>query len=319
MPNVAIHIVTFNNASTILRCLQSIQVQTYRNFSLCIIDNASTDNTRELIAARGIRLYRSNRNLGYAHGHNLALHKTKSDFVLTLNPDVVLEKSFLLEMVNTFKTCNSEYGSAAGQLIRVQSLHQREGLIDGMGLFIRKNRRQGLNYESKSPGDCPSEPFDIFGPDGAAAFYRRKMLIDIQVNKQIFDEDFFLHKEDVDICWRSQLRGWKSLCIPTAKAYHIRSFRAGQRQNVSPEVRMLAVRNRYYLLIKNDTIRAILKDGIPILLYEIKIFLYILFREQYSFLAYIAVIHALPALLKKRTSIQQHRRITPERVSHLFI
>lgn len=303
MNSVAITIVTYNNASTIQECLKSIQKQTYRNFSVCVIDNASTDNTVSLCASNKIQLIRNTTNNGYAAAHNQGIRLTKSKYILTLNPDVFLRPNFLQQMVSVLDK-NTGLGSACGLLLRIDHTKDTPMVIDSAGLFVRKNRRQGLLYEGKPVQSTPQTAY-IFGPDGAAACYRRKMLEDIAINQEIFDEDFFMHKEDVDIAWRAQRAGWPSIFIPKAVAYHIRTFRPGKRKNISNSLRCISLRNRYLLLIKNDNWNYITRDILYILTYELGIFLYILFIEQHSLRAYVSTASLWKKIMRKRRYIQR--------------
>ena len=303
--SIAIQIVTYNNQHTIDVCLKSLEKQTFRDYVVCFIDNNSQDKTVSVAKKHAVNILIQNKvNIGYAAGHNQAVRMTKSNYVLTLNPDVVLDKDFLKNMVEAMDTAGDTIGSASGLLLRINTIHEKSGIVDSAGLFMRKNRRQGLRYEGTSSTLVQKGTEQIFGPDGAAAFYRRKMLEDIKIGNQYFDEDFFMHKEDVDICWRAQLRGWKSLFVPSAACYHIRSFRSDKRQQMQPFLKTCAVRNRYYLIIKNDKITHILKDFFPIAFYDLGIFFYLLLFERSSLVAYIDVVKNFKTMMEKRKIIQ---------------
>src|SRR5690606_1881143 len=176
---------------------------------------------------------------------------------LLLNPDVVLTPTFVEEMVQAIEI-SPEIGSAAGKLLQTETIDvptiagRRSHTIDSAGLTMAKNRRQALRGYQQDAAICCQEKTYIFGPDGAAPIYRRKMLEDVQVEGEVFDELFHTHKEDVDLAWRAQLLGWKSVYTPRAVAYHIRSFRPGQRVGMPARVRRVAVRNRWLMLAKND-------------------------------------------------------------------
>jgi GT2 family glycosyltransferase len=316
---VAVHIVTHNSADTIPSCLKALQKQSFRNIVICIIDNNSTDNTAQIANkfAPDV-LVKNTQNIGYAAAHNQALRYTKSEYVLTLNPDVLLGDRFIERMVGSIDGSPARVGSAAGLLYRVNSLSEISQQIDGAGLYMRRNRRQLLRHEGKYADTLVWKQEVIFGPDGAAAFYRREMLEDINLGDGVFDEDFFMHKEDVDVCWRAQLRGWSSLFVPDAQARHIRTFRAGQRKHIDSSMRMMAVRNRYYLMIKNELAMLFLRDFPLIALYDFGIFLYLLLKERSSLVAYAQVIQALQRLVQKRSRIQAHVVVGLFDMAHWF-
>lgn len=317
LPQVDVNIVTFNSENVIQACLNSVFRQTHRNIQVNIIDNYSTDNTIGLLFKYPVNVFKNRINLGYAKAHNQALMKSNGKYILTLNPDVVLDKGFIENLVYEMEN-NPEVGSCSGLLLRVNDTGIRSDSVDAAGIFIRRNRRQGLRYEYSQKKFVPIKNEYIFGPDGAAAFYRRKMLTDIMYRKEIFDEDFFMYKEDVDICWRAQLYGWKSLFIPSAIAQHRRSFRPGERKSVPQNLRLFSVRNRYFLMIKNEIARLYFRDIFWILLYEIKIIGYIITREPLSFFAYFQVIKKFPLMKKKRIDIQKHSRVNIQYMQQWF-
>jgi GT2 family glycosyltransferase len=170
-------------------------------------------------------------------------------------------------------------------------------------------RRQMLRYSGKDARALVLRKQDIFGPDGAAALYRRAMLEDIDLGQGVFDEDYFMHKEDVDVCWRAQLRGWRSIFVPNSVAYHIRTFRAGHRTHIDTNMRMLAIRNRYYLMTKNELPLLFIRDVLWIGMYDIAMFVYILCCEPKSVTAYRLFFESLSVLRMKRLLIQTRKRV----------
>jgi GT2 family glycosyltransferase len=316
MPKIAVNIVTYNSANVIGPCLRALQAQD-ADFDVCIVDNASSDSTVEQLATGGWHIIKNPANLGYAAAHNLALAQTDSEYVLTLNPDVLLQPGYLSAMARALDS-HPEAGSAAGCLLRVDQLDDTPQAIDGIGLFMRRNRRQGLLLENAPLADVPAEPHAIFGPDGAAAFYRRAMLDDIAVSGEVFDEDFFMHKEDVDLCWRAQLAGWSSLVVPQARAHHIRTFRPGRREKVDPALRRDAVRNRYLMMMKDEIPALFWRDILWITLYDIAILGYLLLREPSSLTALAEAWKLRKSMLKKRHIIQSKRKATRENMAAWF-
>lgn len=316
-PSVVVQIVTHNNAQTIVSCIQSLRVQRYKNFELIVIDNASTDATLALLSSLKIPVIKNRKNIGYGAAHNIGFTKKDSRYVLTLNPDIVLDRNFLGNLVFAMEHAPKSVGSAQPLLYRVNSIHEKSDRIDSAGLYLTPYRRQKLRNEGQQVvASVPRSP--IFGPDGAAAFYRRTMLADINLGDGIFDESFFMHKEDVDICWRAQLMGWTSVFVPEAKAYHIRTFRAGQRHRVNTLLQKMAVRNRYYLLVKNEIPLLFFRDLFWILMYEIGMFVYMVFSERSSLDAYGMVMRELAVLFQKRRRIQSHRRARVNEIAPWF-
>mgnify|MGYP000863859400 CR=1 FL=1 len=307
---VIVQIVTHNNERTIRACIESVKAQTLSSVDVVVIDNASSDATRMIVKTLGVSCIALKNNRGYGAGHNVGLAQGNSTYVLTLNPDVIISPDFLQRLVSAMEDAGKQVGSAQPLLYRVEKMNEQSFIVDSGGLYFNPARRQKLRFMGRNIKLHPLVQQHIFGPDGAAAFYRRSMLRDIDLGNGIFDEDYFMHKEDVDICWRAQLRGWKSLFVPKAVGYHIRTFRPGRRENIHNNLRVFAVRNRYVLMLKNELPSLFMRDLVWIMAYEVLIFAYILLKEQASLSAYGQVVALLPSLLRKRAVIQRNRKVS---------
>ena len=314
MFEVAVNIVTWNSADYIQICLDAVLRQTYPNISVTVLDNGSSDETVACFSPylkSGIRLIRLPCNVGYAAAHNRLIRATDSDYVLTLNPDAYLTPRFIECLVTVIEEA-ADYGSASGRLLSVsreqflanEFAQHRDQRIDEAGMGIQRSRRQyARGYQHLAAERC-TEPSLIFGPCGASAFYRRAMLEDISVNGEYFDEAFFVHKEDVDIAWRAQLLGWRSCYTPQASGYHVRTFHPGQRKNMPTYIRRHAIKNRWLMAIKNESLRTLLPDILHITLHDMKILGYLLLFEQDSLPAFFDLIRLLPRALAWRRIIQ---------------
>jgi GT2 family glycosyltransferase len=314
---VSVHIVTYNNAGTVAICLEALLAQRNVDFQVRVIDNASSDDTVHRVKQLGLDVVCNQTNIGYGAAHNQAIALTDSKYVLTLNPDVRLEPNYI-EALAAALEANHYIGSASGCLLRVDRLSDVPTSVDSTGLLMRRNRHQGLRYEGFPVDRRPTQPTAIFGPDGAAAFYRRAMLEDIRLLDEVFDHDFFIQKEDIDICWRAQLRGWSSVCVPHATARHIRTFRPGQRGPVTTEMRFYGIRNRYLLMIKNDIPAHFWRDILPIAAYDALIVTYIALCERESWSAIPSALALLGKMLKKRRVIQSRRQVEWQQLRQWF-
>lgn len=315
MSKVAVNIVTWNSSEYIPTCLDAVRRQTYRDIEITVLDNGSSDGIGSTLAPyleHGIKLIQNPCNIGYAAAHNQLIRATDSDFVLTLNPDVRLMPDFVEQLVEAMHG-SSKYGAASGQLrsvTREQLLTGAPGandplVIDEAGLGILHSRRQYARGYGKPAHTHCTRPALIFGPCGAAAFYRRAMLEDVSVNGEYFDEAFFVHKEDVDLAWRAQLLGWQSYYTPRALGFHVRAFHPGQRRGMSVTIRRHALKNRWLMAVKNEVAGTFLPDLPRILLYELQIFGYLLLKEQDALSAYIDFLRLLPQAIQWRRVIQQ--------------
>ncbi|QIB27577.1 glycosyltransferase family 2 protein [Caloranaerobacter azorensis] len=305
MKKVTIQIVTYNSEKDIIKCINSINQQTYRNIEVIVIDNNSTDKTVELLLNKysNITLIINNKNLGFCKGHNIGFREGKGDYVIILNPDVILDKHFVEQVVKAMEG-NPDVGLISGKILRMKQNFITTNIIDSTGIVMARNRRaydRGQGEEDKGQYD---EKNIIFGVCGAAAVYRRKMLEDVKIDNEYFDENFFAYKEDVDLSWRAKLFGWKCLYVPSAVAYHKRGWKESSRKEIPLFLRIHSIKNRYLTIIKNDNIISYLKDLPFILAFDIGIFVYCLFKEPKTLKYILCTIKLLPDTIKKRKQIK---------------
>ena len=224
---VLISIVTWNSRSVLPHCLASLETQTYRNTSIVIIDNASTDGTLEFLAAHypHIPVIKNTTNRGFAAAQNQGIqYLATSSYVLVLNPDVILTPNYLISLVAIMEQ-NQKTAGITGQLLRFKfegDTVVKTNIIDSEGLEMLPTR----HVRERNAGSLTtnSSPHAVWGISGACALYRMSALEDVKQNEEYFDQDFFCYKEDVDISWRMQRKGWSFLYMPCAQAYHARGI-----------------------------------------------------------------------------------------------
>lgn len=248
-PTVSVCIVTFNSSMDIEGCLRAVLQQTWPLQDIIIVDNASSDHTTEIINQLGfiVRLVCNQENIGFAAAQNQAISLSTSDYVLVLNPDVVLDHRYIEELVSVIKE-DSTVGSATGCLLQSNQIEVIDSTGISMSIFRRSVDRGAGQYASNF-----HEQGEIFGVSGAAALYSRKFINHISVGGQFYDEDFFAYKEDVDVAWRGQNLGWRSRYVPKAIATHARGWgEHTRRKSVPVKIRRHSYVNRYLMIIKNE-------------------------------------------------------------------
>ena len=141
---VSILITTFNSAQFIERCLDSVQRQSYRPLEIIVVDNASTNGTRELLAKRGtgIKVVYNDSNIGFAAAQNQAARSARGSSLLSFNPDVVLGMNFIAEAVSMGEP-NPKIGAVCGKLLRWNQGSDPEftKVIDSTGMYFFPNLR----------------------------------------------------------------------------------------------------------------------------------------------------------------------------------
>lgn len=312
---VTVGIVTWNSVQVIADAVAHVRMQTHEPLDLIIVDNASTDGTRERLfeltsSAERILL---DRNTGFSAAHNLAIARTHSPFYLCLNPDVRAEPGYVATLVAAMAR-DPSIGSAAGKLL----LASDPARIDSTGMVMRPSQRHLDRGQGELDMAQYDEPCLVFGVSAAAALYRRSMLEDVAVGGEVFDEDFFAYREDADLAWRAQLLGWQSLYVPDAVALHGRRVRPDTRWEVPPDLNRASVRNRFLLRLKNQTVSQCLRFAAPTLWRDLQVIGYILLRERSSLLGLAEVARLLPKIWRKRREILGRRRVPISQVSRWF-
>ncbi len=300
-PLVTVAIVTWNSMHYLPNCIAAISEQSYPSLELIVIDNASIDRSPEFIEQIKPRtqIIRNPINTGFCHAHNQGIKESKGSYYLALNPDVALQPKYIQQLVNALEK-RPEFGVAGGKLLSRDEITASRK-IDSTGLFINRQRRQYLRGHGQDDKGQFDQPGEVFGIDGAAPLYKRAMLEEIKIQGEYFDEIFFAHKEDVDLAWRSRLFGWRAWYTPEAIAYHDRSFKPGKRGPISQDIKLHAVKNRYLMLLKNETKAGWYRDGLQILLYDLKILIYLVLFERSS-------LSALKLIKKDRKRIISWRK-----------
>ena len=195
---VSVLIVTYNSAEHLLRCLESIAQQDYPALEVIIIDNASTDTTGDVLKqftppARlpwSVKLNAENK--GFAAGQNQAIRQAQGEWLLCLNPDVVLRPDFIRQLVFA-AAVDGKIGAVCGKLLRWTPGEQPEftSMIDCAGMYFTPNLRHlDRGGEETDQGQYEHAEY-VFGASGAAVFYRRAMVQDVSIEGEFFDEDFF--------------------------------------------------------------------------------------------------------------------------------
>jgi len=315
MASVSVCIVTYNSEQYIESCIDAVRQQLYPIESIVVVDNASRDGSVAIIQQKQqdqgipIQLIANNDNNGFAGGQNQAIEATNSDYVLVLNPDVVLDKHYVGQLIEVMEA-NEQYGSTTGLLVRQADNH----LVDSTGL-VMKRTRQCVDRGSEQAVEGWLEPAEVFGVSGAAALYSRKMIEDIKLGGQFFDEDFFAYKEDVDVAWRAKLLGWLAFYTPKAKAIHARGWQRGGRAHISVFTRQHSYQNQLFMIIKNEQPRWGLLIDLPcILAFELSKLAYILLRERDVLASWKQIVRLLPAMLHKRKLLKrklEHKKSSP--------
>lgn len=300
MATVSVCIVTYNSAADIASCLEAVLEQTHPVTAIVIVDNASSDSSVEFVRSfinKGapIKLMENSVNNGFAGGQNQAINATDTDYVLVLNPDVVIMPNYIADIISRLEL-DPAAGSATGLLLS----KDKPELVDSTGLHMGLNRHAVDRGAGESATNW-MEPGEVFGVSGAAAIYARRMIRDISLNGQFFDEQFFAYKEDVDVAWRARLLGWSSYYVPSAKAFHARGWKKEGRGSISLFVRRHSYMNQLFMIIKNEQPGWHWFKLLPLLTArEAAKLAYMILRERDLLSSIPAMIREMPQMINKR-------------------
>lgn len=249
---VSIIILNYNGKDFLNECLASVLKSSYPNFEIILIDNASTDNSIDLVQRRYghvpiLKIVRNASNLGFAAGNNVGTSYGKGKYIVFLNNDTVVEPNWLIELVSVMES-DAKIGAAQSKLLSLAD----KRTIDSAGDFVDY---YGLSFRRGSWGEEDKGQYDrieeIFSARGAALIVRNKILAEIGA----FDADFFLSYEDIDLCWRIRLNGNKIVFVPKSRVYH-----TGGATTISSSVSVFHIeKNRLSTLLKNMPLKYLVK------------------------------------------------------------
>jgi GT2 family glycosyltransferase len=319
-PLVSVIILNWNSQKFIRACLDSLAEQTYPNLETIILDNASTDNSDDLIEQNypDVKLIRSKENLGFCRGNNVAAIEAKGDYLFFLNQDVVLEPDYIEKQVTILKK-DPKIAAVQGKLLRYDfSKMEKLETIDSAGIAAYRNRRFIDIGQTEEDAPKFNQEGEVFAVTGAALFARKTALAEIAPTGEYFDEDFFAYKEDIDLCWRLRNLGWSCYYQPSAVAYHGRTSAkapSGSLKSVikhqlkKPEyVRKLSPRNQLMMQLKNETNGTYWPDFFPMAKRELVYAGFTLFYTPKLLCTYCSFLAHIPKMLKKRHYIMKRRR-----------
>jgi GT2 family glycosyltransferase len=307
---VAIILLSVDEAPMLARSLPAALAQQPAPDEVLVVDNACQDETAELAAHHGARVLTLPVRRSYAAAVNDAIAAVQGDAILLLNADCFLRPGFLAAAVP--RLSEAGVGSVAPKLLRAgPGARERGEEIDAAGMSIDRRRKNGLVGHG-APATAFASPAPVFGADGAAALYRRQVLDECRLGgAEVLDEDMELWASDADLAWRAQLLGWRSVYEPAAVAEHVRTYSPSTRAQMSRSDRRLQFRNRYLMMIKNETAAGLARDLPAIALYESVALGYVLLREPYLLAGYRDAWRLRRGAWRRRRLVQARRRDSP--------
>jgi GT2 family glycosyltransferase len=310
-PLVTVVIPNWNGESLLITCLNSLRRQSLRDFETVLVDNASTDDSVKLVKRSfpEVRVITMEENRGFSAAVNAGIRASSAHYVALLNNDTEADPGWL-EALSRSAERHSEAGLFASKLVDFRDRR----VLDGAGDTLRLS---GLPYRL-GHGERDHGQFDapnyVFGASGAAALYRREMLVELE----LFDEDFVSYCEDVDLSFRAQLAGYRCFYVPDAVVYHMGSASTGGKRSATAT--RLGTRNSLSVLVKNLPLSAV-PHLLPFFVFG-QLTRLLTAAATGALQAHLVGLaeawQHLPLMLRKRREIQKKKRVSDTHVRRLL-
>lgn len=253
--SVAIVILNYNGREFLGTFLPSILASTYSNTQIYVADNGSDDSSIAYVQSMfpSVRIIDLEENHGFAKGYNLALEQVESDYYIILNSDVEVTPNWIEPIIELMER-DRTVAACQPKILSYQEKTQFEhagaagGWIDKWGYPFCRGRVFNSVEQDEGQYDKTQE---IFWASGAALFIRANLFHNIGG----FDEDYFAHMEEIDLCWRLKRAGYKIMVRPKSVVYHVGG---GTLAYENPRKTYLNFRNSLNTIAKNETRKRLL-------------------------------------------------------------
>jgi GT2 family glycosyltransferase len=236
-PLVSIIIVNYNGEKYLDKLFESLQHQTFKDFEIILVDNASKDNSLNIVhkytESISIKIITNNKNLGFCLANNQAIQLCSGKYIIFLNNDTYLDYQWLEMLIEKAK-CNKKACAIVSLIQQLSPFGVKEG---------------PSQYDIYGAADGISENHFFYGT-GASLFVRKDLLNDIGN----FDPKLFMYQDDVDLCWRIRLLGYDIFYEPKSICYHLKNSKGRLNDNLQMTLWKFFhahCKNRLRLLIKN--------------------------------------------------------------------
>lgn len=309
-PKVDLIVVNWNGKHHLKKCLPSLLKTRKIAFSGYLVDNASTDGSAEYVERNfpKFTVIRNPENLGYSGAANVGIAETDGDLVCVLNNDIIVSPNWLLELVKGLN--DPEVAIAVPKMYGFDGrLNAAGGACDIYGFAYNRG------ISEKDVGQYDSQEYV---PYGGTALIKRSALHQVG----IFDLDYVMYHEEVDLCWRIILRGYRVLYCPRSVVYH---KHMGTTLTVQKRHGIIYYweRNRFQTLLKNYEIRTFVTLIPQIAILKVLHVIYALSQQRVP--EAFAVIRAywwnmrhLRKIIKKRRQVQLLRTVSDEELTKLM-
>lgn len=311
-PAVAVLVVTHDSADDLPGCLEAVATLRHRPLELVVVDCASADDSVAIARAAALPEVATTvvalaENLGFAGGMNRALAATAAPYVLSLNPDARPAPDYLERLLVHLADPTRRVGAATGRLLRPAAGGERR--LDACGMRLTRTWRHLDRGSGELDRGQYARAERVFGATGAASAFARRALDDVAIGGEVFDVAFHSYREDAELCFRLQERGWDVVYEPTARCEHRRRVVPAGRRGLPAAINLHSLKNRYLLRAAHQGAGNLLRTLVPTTLRDLQALAYVLLRERGSLAAY-------RWLWRHRREIVARRRAVRGRITH---
>ena len=308
---VSIVVPNWNGMKFVGMCLDSLSQLDFQDYEVIVVDNGSTDGSREMIEQQypDVRRVELPDNMGFAIACNEGIKASNAEYIVLLNNDIEVTPDWLKELYEGMER-HPECGMGTTKMM---FLDQRDVFYNTGDLFHSWSAGGGRGQGEKELGQYDDEEY-VFGACAGAGIYRREFFNQVG----LFDEDFFIFAEDVDLNMRGQLQGLKAVYLPKAKVFHIGTATVGL---YSDRYVYLCKRNDVWVFIKNYSLRIYFKYLLSIWKHQFADIKYFTYRGQGQVLLKSKwdALKLLPLMLMRRFRIQGTRTQPDHEIEKLII
>ena len=304
-PLVSIIIVNYNGINFVKKCLNSVLRSNFLNFEVIFFDNASSDGSSDFAESTfnsdpRLKIICSPTNVGLGNGCNVCADKSEGKYLLFLDVDTEIDSNCINEIFKVLEK-NPDIGAGQCELLRMndrKTYHSAGIFLDSIGFGYVKG--------TGAPRGTYDHIYNIFSAVGAALFIRSDVFREIGG----FDKDFFILNEEIDLCWKVWLYGYRVVYVPNAVVYHNIGYASGK--IVKREFVYLTYRNWILSKLKNYELVELVKRLPP---YTLLLFGYGLVNIRKSYMQAIIsaifynIVH-LRRTWRKRLNIQRMRKVS---------
>ncbi len=247
-PKVAVVIIHWNRKNLLEQFLPFLVKSTYSNLEIVVADNNSDDDSIAFVKTNypNITIVKNDDNYGYAGGYNHALKHVTADYFVLLNNDIEVTPNWIEPVIDAMEK-DKTIAAAQPKMLDYNNRNKFEyagaggGYIDVLGYAFCRGRV--FDYLEEDLGQY-NDTHAAFWATGACMFVRANVFKKLDG----FDEHFFAHMEEIDLCWRMQLDGHALVTVPQSVVYHVGG---GTLNKQSPQKTYLNFRNNLIMLTKN--------------------------------------------------------------------